>query len=578
MVTPTLPPVPADSSGWSSWQKWTQGTLAAIFAMLGLILLSVQSIDVKTASPPTTVVSSSTVAPTVVVPTTPPAATTVAATTTSRPTTTVPISTLPAPTTTVAPTTTSPPVAQAAWPQTNPAPICGSPALAAGPASAPTGATVVPAGDNSSLTFAFRVAGATFWFAPGVHTLGSGPFAQIQPGAGSTFLGAPGAIIDGQGQNRYAFTATAAGVHLAYLEVRNFVSPNDEGVINHDRGRGWTMDHLYAHANKGAAVMVGTDGVLRDSCLADNGQYGFQVLGAATEVGPSNVLLTHNEIVHNDVDDIEHTAAACGCTGGGKFWAATHVTVTQNWVHKNLSVGLWADTNDSDFTITDNWIEDNYAEGVFYEISYNLELARNAIRRNTAGKGGEFKARGDNFPVSAVYLSEAGGDARVGGAPLVNVHDNLLEDNWGGVTLWENADRYCSSGANTSTGYCTLIPGVSLAQCSMPNVQTVPFIDDCRWKTQNVLVTRNTFRLTAAAPCADFYCERQAIVSNCGTIAPFTSCAVQTKITQAQNNHFTANSYQGPWKFLLLQPGQGGTLAQWQAAPYAQDVGSSALP
>lgn len=565
--TPTLPPMPADSSGWSSWQKWTAGTLGAIFVMLGLILASVQSLDLKVAAPTTTV------APTTV-------ATTVVATTTS----TIPATTVPATTTTRAPATTTPttsttlPAQQVSWPSTNPAPICGGAALAGGPAAAPTGATVVPAGDNSSLTFPFRVAGATFWFAPGVHTLGTGAFAQIQPGAGSTFIGAPGAVIDGQGQNRYAFTGTAANVHLAYLEVRNFVSPNDEGVVNHDRGRAWTMDHLWAHANKGAAVMVGTDGVLRDSCLADNGQYGFQVLGAATEVGPSNVLLTHNEIVHNDTDDIEHTAAACGCTGGGKFWAASHVTVTQNWVHKNLSVGLWADTNDSDFTITDNWIEDNYSEGVFYEISYNLELARNAIRRNTAGKGGEFKARGDNFPVAAVYLSEAGGDARVAGAPLVNIHDNLLEDNWGGVTLWENADRYCSSGANTSTGYCTLIPGATLATCAMPGVQAVPFIDDCRWKTQNVLVTRNTFRLTSAAPCSDFYCERQAIISNCGTIAPYASCAVQTKITQSQNNHFTANSYQGPWKFLLSQPGPGGTLGAWQAAPYAQDLGSVAVP
>ena len=29
--------------------------------------------------------------------------------------------------------------------------------------------------------------------------------------------------------------------------------------------------------------------------------------------------------------------------------------------------------------------------------------------------------------------------------------------NWSGVVLWENADRFCGSPNNTSTGYCTLV-------------------------------------------------------------------------------------------------------------------------
>ena len=33
----------------------------------------------------------------------------------------------------------------------------------------------------------------------------------------------------------------------------------------------------------------------------------------------------------------------------------------------------------------------------------------------------------------------------------------MFIDNWGGVILWENSNRFCNSPDNTSTGYCTLV-------------------------------------------------------------------------------------------------------------------------
>jgi len=96
------------------------------------------------------------------------------------------------------------------WPTEPPARICGNQSvLGGGPTEPPDGAIVVPAGDNSSMQFEFREENKRFWFAPGVHTLGVSEFSQIIPGSGSTFVGAPGAVIDGQGVNRYAFTGEA---------------------------------------------------------------------------------------------------------------------------------------------------------------------------------------------------------------------------------------------------------------------------------------------------------------------------------------------------------------------------------
>lgn len=249
------------------------------------------------------------------------------------------------------------PVDTTPWPDAPPAEICGNTSLLSGPSSAPAGAVVVPAGDNSS-GVDFTAANTTFWFAPGVHTIGVDQFSQIAPRDNTTFVGAPGAILDGQHINRYAFTGTHTNVKIQYLTIINFESPRDEGVINHDSGTGWTMEYLTAQDNGGGAIFAGTNNTVRYSCMKDNGQYGFQVYSNAVG-GPSNVLLDHNEIVGNNADDWESQVSGCGCTGGGKFWDAHGVTITNNYVHKNLSVGLRADTNDTDFLVEGNYILEN---------------------------------------------------------------------------------------------------------------------------------------------------------------------------------------------------------------------------
>lgn len=42
-----------------------------------------------------------------------------------------------------------------------------------------------------------------------------------------------------------------------------------------------------------------------------------------------------------------------------------------------------------------------------------------------------------------------------------------------------------------------------------------------------------------------------------------------------QNNRFSDNSYFGPWRFMAHDTSNTMDYAEWQAAPYAQDEGSS---
>lgn len=466
------------------------------------------------------------------------------------------------------------------WPDAPPAQICGNTSLLSGPSIAPAGAVVVPAGNNGSMNLGND--NTIYWFAPGVHTLNPDEFGQIEPGSNSTYVGAPGAILDGNGINKYSFTQHATNVKIQYLTIQNFVTPRDEGNVNHDSGVGWTMEYLTVQNNGGGAVFAGTHNTIRYSCLKDNGQYGFQVYSGDAG-GPQYATLDHNEIVGNNTDDWETQIGGCGCTGGGKFWEANHVDVTNNYVHDNLSVGLWADTNDNDFLVENNYIEGNHGQGLFYEVSYNMVVRNNNFIGN-AQVGGPGNP---GFPTGAIYLSESGGDSRVAArTDKIDIYDNNFDNNWSGVILWENADRFCSSPANTSSGTCTAVnPAATLATCTDPAnggmVNVEPYKSDCRWKTQNVSVHNNTFKMdrSAIAGCAiNTGCGFNGIFSNFGTFpswSPYMGSSIQTAITYNQNNHFLNNTYVGDWDFRGFTQSNIFNFAFWQLAPYSQDTGST---
>ena len=462
-------------------------------------------------------------------------------------------------------------------PTSPPAPICGDANVLNGPPAPPAGAIVVPAGDNGGVGFGQD--GATYWFAPGVHTLGRDTYGQIIPGNNSSFLGAPGAVIDGQNINLYAFTQRASNVAIRYLTIRNFgtgASNNNEGVVNHDAGPNWTVEFNTITGNDGAGVFVGDGNVIRSNCLKDNGQYG---LSAYELDGVHDVVIDRNEIAHNNTDDWERRINGCGCTGGAKFWDVDGASVTNNYVHDNLSVGLWADTNNRDFVVEGNWFEANQDEAFWYEISYNALIRYNTFVRNTLVKGQQYANASDSFPVAALYLSEAGGDSRVPGPGVIDVSYNYFQDNWGAVTLWENADRYCNSPANTSSDSCTLNSAASISKCVAGTINKQPYYSDCRWKTQNVAVHHNEFRITPSAIGCNTWCARQSVVSNYGTYpswSPYKGDVIRTAITFNQNNKWYANTYVGPWIFLAFGTDSPPlSWNQWRAAPYGQDASST---
>ena len=523
--------------------------------------------------------------------------TTVAPTTTTvaPPTTTTvapPTTTTVAPptTTTVAPpttTTVAPP--NSAVPVTPPARICGNRAILDGPTSPPAGAVRINPGQNLQDATVANPAGTTFWLAPGTHTLTSAgqpgaEFSQVVPKDGNTYVGAPGSVLDGQKVNRYAFTQLAANVTVKHLTVTGFVAPGDEAVVNHDSARGWVIERNTIHHNGGAGAYLGDNNRLSQNCLTDNSQYGFQGGGASLTVD-------RNEIARNNTFDYETQQPGCGCSGGAKFWAAGPGTVTNNWVHDNTNVGLWWDNNNTGFLVEGNLIEGSTAEAIVYETSYNFRIVGNTLRQNTKGKGQAYQSRGDPFPIGTIYISEAGGDSRIGGGLYAasEISRNVFEDNWAGVVLWENSDRFGhDDSANTSKGYTTLAvdptgswPSPERYRCGPDHITTQPNYENCRWWTQNVLVTDNDFRLSdkAAIGCTSAFCAQQGTFANGGTQpswSPYKGSVIQEQLTFHRNNHFRANRYSGPWRFTGYETRIPPlTWDEWRTAPYSQDAGST---
>jgi Right handed beta helix region len=497
--------------------------------------------------------------------------------------------------------------AGSAAPAQPPIQVCGNSGLLTGPAAAPAGAVTVPAGDDASFFAAELAPDTTYYFAAGTHYLGSGVYTQIQPASGDTFIGAPGAVISGDDtasggytQNEFAFVGTSAGVTgvtIEYLTIQGFDPPGSQGAVNSNSNDDWTIEHdTIQDVVPGAAMMIGSDNLIEDNCLTQNGEYAFNGYqspsdpeSSAVTGGPQNITMEDNEISYNDTCNWEQSTNfpitpptgcagqgeynGCGCSGGGKFWQAQNVTVADNYVHNNYGAGLWADTDNDGFDIQGNYIDDNFGEGLIYEISYNALVQGNTFIDNAWGSGPDI----GGFPDSAVYISESGGDSRAAnsfGYRTLAISGNVFTNNWGGVVLWENSDRFCGDGSDDA---CTLVdPSVAtLTSCpaALSNAaenqptDTPDYFDLCRWKTQNVTVSGNVFSFNPADIGSDCtaanYCGMNGLFSEVGVTAPYTGWIVPLDISDHQGDVFTDNTYTGPWSFDGFEQGDVVGWSQW---------------
>jgi Right handed beta helix region len=509
----------------------------------------------------------------------------------------------------------------------------------------------------------YDVANTTYYFSPGVHTLGTNVNDQIDMGLNDWYVGErsgqKGAILDGQSINNYALESqTGDADWVEYLTVRHFTGAYAIGESNiNGAGANQTVDYDTVEFNyPGSGVELGTNGVARHDCLTSNGDYGIQAYStydvSSLTTGPSNVTVQDNEISYNDQCNWEAVPAAywpitsprqcgqvgnigCGCAGGAHFWNVDASNFSGNYVHNNYDVASWWDTDNNGETIEDNYYADNFDSSIVIEISYNALIEDNNFVDNEWGAGACGAAPGNPCYTTgnldaAIYISESGGNntvvGRANGIDTISIiGDNFLND-WDGVELYQSSDRFCGSPDNTSAGYCTLVPSStaqgggrsSASHLYYANGSDTPggcgqvdlaaarpsgspdYYDNCQWKTQNVLVTGDTFSLDASAipgcsPNSASPCGENGIVSvapsgiswspyqttasgnavpdaitDCQGVNTFTGC-------EPQHNYFTHNIYahtgSQAWQFFYWHLGNTVSATEWRS--FGQDAGSS---
>lgn len=391
--------------------------------------------------------------------TTPAVGTTVAPTTTAAPATTAPpivTTTLPASTTVTtlpAPTTTAPAVTSTtAAPTSTTAAVIGAPA----------GAITIRPGQNIQQTVSGSPAGSTFYLTAGIH---GGQ--QVAPRDGDIFIGAPGAVMNGNGSAGYAFRSGAKNVTIRGLVIEKYNNAAQNGAVQAS-GSGWVIERNDIRENSGAGISFNSGARIVGNKVHHNRQIGLLGRG-------SNVLIENNEIAYNNyLDQYEYGWEA----GGTKFMSTTNLVVRGNWVHDNHGPGLWTDNNNVGTVYENNTVTNNYGPGIFHEISYQ------AVIRNNAVEGNAFP-----FYVGGILIANSkdvevyGNVVRNNDGGIVGIEDNRGAGELGTYQLWNLWVH------NNTVGYSSGFTGVR-NNAGVPDLYT----------GRNIRFDANAYTISGAKP------------------------------------------------------------------------------
>ena len=285
-------------------------------------------------------------------------------------------------------------------------------------------------GDNIQNHVNLFPAGTTFYLKAGTYGR-----QQVTPKSGDTFIGQPGAIMDGQNVTANAFYSNNKGqsnVTIKSLEIKNYTTPNaDYGAITGQNVTKWIVTDNVVHHNKQAGIRAGTGTgwqVLRNKAYA-NGVAGI------TAYQCNGGLIPGNEVYGNNP-----SGAFTMREGGMKVFKSVNLTIRGNNVHHNKGKGIWSDTNYPTMLIEGNTVTDNSGTGIYHEIGYAAIIRNNTSSRN--GNGSE--------QVSG-SITRAG--IQVTNSPNVQVYGNTVMDNHNGISgLYFTGTRRLARTGHTASG------------------------------------------------------------------------------------------------------------------------------
>jgi len=280
---------------------------------------------------------------------------------------------------------------------------------------------VIRPGDNIQKVVNSKPGGTEFLLKAGVYARQT-----IRPKSGMSFIGEPGATLDGENATSHAFVAddttsvTVRGLRITRYAPQALTAAFEGGFESHS----WLVENNEIdHNSNGTArtygIRIGSEWVVRGNVIHDNGWVGIEGWKAV------DTLIEGNEVYANPTawfkDDIGEAANI-------KLYGCGRITLRGNYVHDSVFRGIWLDRSMPEMTIESNRVVNHGEAGIWYEVSY-----RGVIRGNYVENAGY------NSRYSSGWLR--GGGIQVTNSPNVSVVGNTVINSLNGI-IGLQADDY----------------------------------------------------------------------------------------------------------------------------------------
>lgn len=166
-------------------------------------------------------------------------------------------------------------------------------------------------------------------------------------------------------------SSEASDVTIRNLELERFATPAQHGVIQAEGAR-WHISDVIVREAHGAGVSLDDRSILERATVIGNGQ-----LGVEATLG-TDVVVRDSVIADNGQLDYLWSWER----GGLKFKETSGAVVQGNHVHGNRGPGIWFDLGNEDVLIDGNLVEGNTVAGIFYEISFSATISDNVVLDN----------------------------------------------------------------------------------------------------------------------------------------------------------------------------------------------------
>lgn len=269
-------------------------------------------------------------------------------------------------------------------------------------------------GDDLHAKVAAAAAGTQFVIKAGVHRRQT-----ITPKSGMTFIGEPGAVLDGEGVTPYAFetlVTLSSNVTIRGLVITRYAPPSQRAAIQGDNGTAWLVADNEISYSAYEGLHPGRRGRVLRNYVHHN------LVGGIAGYKSDSTLIEGNEMAFNGSTIINEDPATAEASGL-KFLRQHGLVVRNNYVHDNLR-GLWFDTGYYGTLVEGNTVLNNAKLGIWIEATYGAVVRNNRAERN----GGT---------TTGGWLGHAG--IQVTNSPDVEVYGNTVLDNMNGIGVMETS-------------------------------------------------------------------------------------------------------------------------------------------